>query len=120
MNTSNTKPDSDLSLPCSAQTLPDCTSCETGGQLMCRYKDRDLLNFFSIVLPYAAAMIIGAILAGKGIYLLLWLAYSFFFSLFGKHASFAGTAPIGLRQAAFWNAMRIPASSKSGNTNPSR
>ena len=79
MNTSNTKPDSDLSLPCSAQTLPDCTSCGTGGQLMCRYKDRDLLNFFSIVLPYAAAMIIGAILAGKGIYLLLWLAYSFFF-----------------------------------------
>ena len=46
---------------------------------MCRYKNRDLLNFFTMALPYGASMIIGAILGGYGRYLFLWLAYSLFF-----------------------------------------
>jgi hypothetical protein len=97
MTNSNLKPDSDSTLPCTAQPLPDCAQCETGERLMCRYKDKDLLNFFSIVLPYAAAMITGAILAGKGIYLLLWLAYSFFFF-------FVWEARVLCRHCPYWAA----------------
>jgi hypothetical protein len=48
---------------------------------MCRYKNRDLLNFMTIAIPYMAAVTIGAILGGYGYYLFLWLVYmlGFFF-----------------------------------------
>ena len=64
---------------------------------MCRYTNRDLLNFFTMVLPYAASMIIGAILAGYGLWLFLWLAYSLFFF-------FVWEARVLCRHCPYWAA----------------
>ncbi|MDK2981101.1 MAG: hypothetical protein PWQ55_1448 [Chloroflexota bacterium] len=66
-------------LPCTVAANPACAGCATHNRLMCRYTNRDLLNFFTIVFPYALAVIVGAILGGYGRYLFLWLAYSLFF-----------------------------------------
>ena len=64
---------------------------------MCRYTNRDLLNFLTMVLPYAASMIIGAILAGYGFWLFLWLAYSLFFF-------FVWEARVLCRHCPYWAA----------------
>lgn len=46
---------------------------------MCRFSDKDMLNFFMIILPFGVTSIAGTIRAGYGLLLLLWLAYSLFF-----------------------------------------
>lgn len=62
---------------------------------MCRFESRDMLHFFMLVLPYAAAVITGAIHAGYGIYLIFWLAYSLSFF-------FIWEAYILCRHCPFW------------------
>lgn len=72
-------PIKEVLLPCSAQPDARCKDCILEDQLMCRFNQEDMLNFFMIVFPYAFTVISGAIRAGYGLYLLLWLAYSLFF-----------------------------------------
>jgi len=84
-------------LPCTVVEMPSCAGCATERRLMCRYTNRDLLNFFTIVFPYAVAMIVGAILGGYGRYLFLWLAYSLFFF-------FVWEARVLCRHCPYWAA----------------
>lgn len=65
------------------------------GRLLCRFDRNDMLHFFMIILPYAAVVISGAIRAGYGIYLLLWLTYSLSFF-------FIWEAYILCRHCPFW------------------
>jgi hypothetical protein len=66
-------------VPCTWQPLSVCQACQTNGKLMCRFDEKDLLNFFMIILPFGVTATAGTIRAGYGWYLLLWLAYSLFF-----------------------------------------
>jgi len=68
-------------LPCNFQGQAVCAGCAIENRLMCHYDRQDTLNFFMVGLPFMLTGVIGAIQAGYGWYLLLWLAYSlaFFF-----------------------------------------
>jgi hypothetical protein len=68
-----------LPLPCTWQPLSACEGCSIEGHLMCRFDSKDMVGFLLNVLPFAVTAVIGAIQAGYGWYLLLWLAYSLFF-----------------------------------------
>jgi len=97
MQNANNDPIQHSALPCTAERNPHCSACSIQGRLMCRYKDRDLLNFLTIVLPYGASMIVGAILGGFGLWLFLWLAYALFFF-------FVWEARVLCRHCPYWAA----------------
>lgn len=90
---SNSGPES--ALPCTWQPETFCQDCEVRAKLMCRWDKKDFLQFFLIVLPFAASAIAGAIHAGTGWYLFLWLAYSLFFF-------FVWEARVLCRHCPFW------------------
>jgi len=46
---------------------------------MCRLNKKDMVSFFMIILPFGVTSISGAIRAGYGWFLFLWLTYSLFF-----------------------------------------
>lgn len=73
------------STPCNFQGQGECVGCVLEGQLMCHYDTRDTVKFFMVALPFMVTGIIGAIRAGYGWYLLLWVAYSLLF-FFGWEA----------------------------------
>lgn len=89
------KQNSISALPCTSQPLANCGDCQMKGRLLCRFDRNDMLHFFMIILPYAAVVISGAIRAGYGIYLLLWLTYSLSFF-------FIWEAYILCRHCPFW------------------
>jgi hypothetical protein len=62
---------------------------------MCRLDYRDMATFFMTVLPFAVTVVGGAIRAGYGRHLLLWLAYSLFFF-------FVWEARVLCRHCPFW------------------
>ena len=85
----------DESLPCTCLPSDICKDCHIKGSLMCRFESKDMLHFFMLVFPYAAAVISGALHAGYGVYLLFWLAYSLSFF-------FIWEAYILCRHCPFW------------------
>jgi hypothetical protein len=64
---------------CTGQAESVCGDCRLSDALMCRYKRRDTLNFFMVMLPFFTITIAGTIRAGFGWWLLVWLAYWLFF-----------------------------------------
>ena len=83
------------SQPCTWQSDSSCQNCQIKGRLQCRFESKNITNFFMVVMPYAVTVIAGAIHAGYGRYLLLWLAYSFFFF-------FVWEARILCRHCPYW------------------
>lgn len=67
------------SMPCTWQPISECQGCSIKGSLMCRFNSKDLVRFLMNCLPFGIVAIAGAIRAGYGRYLFLWLAYSLFF-----------------------------------------
>ena len=67
--------------PCNFREPAECAGCALEGRLMCHYDVRDTVSFLMVGLPFFVTAAIGAIRAGYGWYLLLWLAYwlAFFF-----------------------------------------
>lgn len=72
-------------LPCNFRGRGECVGCTLEGRLMCHYDARDTLKFFMVALPFMVTAVIGAIQAGYGWSLLLWVAYWLFF-FFGWEA----------------------------------
>jgi hypothetical protein len=73
------------SMPCNFRGQGECADCALEGRLMCHYDARDSVKFLMVALPFMVIASIGAIQAGYGWYLLLWLAYCLFF-FFGWEA----------------------------------
>jgi hypothetical protein len=75
-------------------------------RLMCRFRWRDLLRFFLVVLPYALIAIQGMVRAGRGRILLIWLGYAVFFF-------YVWEARVLCRHCPFWagpgKTLRCPA-----------
>jgi hypothetical protein len=62
---------------------------------MCRFEMRDLVHFFTIVLPFGAISISGMLRGGYGWYLLPWLGYALLFF-------FLWEARVLCRHCPFW------------------
>ena len=108
------------SVPCTWQPLSECKDCPTKDSLMCRFDSKDMVSFLMTILPFGITAIAGTIRAGYGWYLLLWLAYSIFFSLCGKLAFCVVIVPIGQRRDMFCTVTLTTESSRFGNTDLGR
>lgn len=56
-----------------------CDQCGVDIKLMCRFNKKELLFFFTMMLPLFFTFIVGAIQIGMGMYILFWAVYALFF-----------------------------------------
>lgn len=102
---------------CSLDAEANCVDCGAHKDVNCRFRLKDLMQFYSLFLPFAIFAIIGVRQSGYGAYLFGWIVMAIVFLGFGRSIFYAAIALIMPWKASPLNAMPIMVAPNSGAIN---